>query len=165
MKSAACCTVSAAIWPWPARCLDLGFYHLLPRHPHLPGQRSGARGRRGRADRRLLVETDCPYLAPQPWRGKRNEPAYVRHTAEALAAIKGLTLADVARITSLNALRLFGIGEVEQDARIAYAIRNSLYLNITNRCTNQLHLLREIQRLHRQGPPALPGARAGRQPR
>ena len=84
----------------------------------------------------MLVETDCPYLAPQPWRGRRCEPAYVSTTAETLAAVKGLTLDDVARVTSLNALRLFGIGEVDQSTRIAYTIRNSLYLNITNRCTN-----------------------------
>jgi len=84
----------------------------------------------------MLVETDCPYLAPQEWRGKRCEPAYVRATAEKLAEVKGLSLEDVARITSLNAWRLFGIGEVDQSTRIAYVIRNSLYLNITNRCTN-----------------------------
>lgn len=85
----------------------------------------------------MLVETDCPYLAPQNWRGKRCEPAYVRATAEKLAEIKGLSLEDVARITSLNAWRLFGIGDIDQNTRIAYVIRNSLYLNITNRCTNR----------------------------
>lgn len=84
----------------------------------------------------MLVETDCPYLSPQPWRGRRCEPAYVRTTAEMLATVKGLTLDDVARVTSLNALRLFGIGAVDQSTRIAYTIRNSLYLNITNCCTN-----------------------------
>jgi TatD DNase family protein len=84
----------------------------------------------------MLVETDCPYLSPQKWRGKRCEPAYVRTTAEKLAEIKGLTIEDVARITSLNTWRLFGIGDVDQSTRIAYVIRNSLYLNITNRCTN-----------------------------
>lgn len=84
----------------------------------------------------MLVETDCPYLSPQKWRGKRCEPAHVRATAEKLAEVKGLTLEDVARITSLNAWRLFGIGSVDQSTRIAYTIRNSLYLNITNRCTN-----------------------------
>jgi TatD DNase family protein len=84
----------------------------------------------------MLVETDCPYLSPQSWRGKRCEPAYVRATAEKLAAVKGLSLEDVARITSLNAWRLFGIGDIDQSTRIAYVIRNSLYLNITNRCTN-----------------------------
>ncbi len=85
---------------------------------------------------RMLVETDAPYLAPQAFRGRRNEPAYARHTAEAVAKIKGLTLEDVARITSFNAMQLFGIGEVPARGRITYPIRNSLYLNITNRCTS-----------------------------
>ncbi len=83
----------------------------------------------------ILIETDAPYLAPQPVRGKRNEPAYVRHTAEAVAQIKGLSFEDVARITSFNAMQLFGIGDISGQGRITYPIRNSLYLNITNRCT------------------------------
>jgi TatD DNase family protein len=83
----------------------------------------------------LLIETDAPYLAPQPMRGKRNEPAFVRHTAEVVAQIKGLTFDDVARITSFNAMQLFGIGTIPEKGRITYPIRNSLYLNITNRCT------------------------------
>jgi TatD DNase family protein len=83
----------------------------------------------------LLVETDAPYLAPQPMRGKRNEPAFVRHTAEMIAQVKGLTFDDVARITSFNAMQLFGIGKVPERGQITYPIRNSLYLNITNRCT------------------------------
>jgi TatD DNase family protein len=56
---------------------------------------------------RLLVETDAPYLAPVPHRGRTNEPAYVRETASVLADTLGLTLADTARITTDNALRLF----------------------------------------------------------
>ncbi|NEJ73747.1 YchF/TatD family DNA exonuclease [Rhizobium phaseoli] len=56
---------------------------------------------------RLLVETDAPYLAPKRWRGKRNEPSYVVNTAEVLAETIGLSYADVARITTENALRLF----------------------------------------------------------
>jgi TatD DNase family protein len=83
----------------------------------------------------LLIETDAPYLAPQPVRGKRNEPAFVRHVAEAIAAVKGLTFDDVARITSFNAMQLFGIGTMPEHGQITYPIRNSLYLNITNRCT------------------------------
>ncbi len=57
----------------------------------------------------LLVETDCPYLTPVPHRGKRNEPAYVRYTAEAVAALKGVTLGEVAAATTQNALRVFGL--------------------------------------------------------
>ena len=56
---------------------------------------------------RLLVETDAPYLAPKRWRGKRNEPSYVVNTAEVLAETIGLSYADVARITTENAFRLF----------------------------------------------------------
>lgn len=55
----------------------------------------------------LLLETDSPYLAPNPYRGKRNESAYVRFIAARLAEIKGLTVAEVANITTENAIRLF----------------------------------------------------------
>ncbi len=85
---------------------------------------------------RMLIETDCPYLAPVPYRGKRNEPAYVVETAKRIAALKGLSLDDVARITTLNAQGLFGIGDQKQRPEIAYTIRDSLYLGITNRCNN-----------------------------
>jgi TatD DNase family protein len=56
---------------------------------------------------RLLVETDAPYLAPLPWRGKRNEPAYVAHTAKVLAEVKGVTPAEMAAATTANFARLF----------------------------------------------------------
>lgn len=56
---------------------------------------------------RVLVETDAPYLAPPPYRGKRNEPAYVVHTARAGAAVYGLTEAEFAAATSANFDRLF----------------------------------------------------------
>ncbi|WP_062010844.1 TatD family hydrolase [Aureimonas sp. AU4] len=57
---------------------------------------------------RLLVETDAPYLAPPPYRGKRNEPAYVAHTAARLAEVRGVSLNEIGRITSDNFFRLFG---------------------------------------------------------
>jgi len=56
---------------------------------------------------RLLVETDAPYLAPVPVRGKRNEPAFVAHTAAALAALKGVSADDLAAATTENFFRLF----------------------------------------------------------
>lgn len=56
---------------------------------------------------RLLVETDAPFLAPPPHRGKRNEPSYVRHTAKVLADVKGISEAGFANITTLNFFRLF----------------------------------------------------------
>jgi TatD DNase family protein len=62
---------------------------------------------------RLLLETDCPFLAPEPKRGRRNEPAYVHHICEKLAEIKGLGMSDLAGATTKNAHRLFGLGEEE----------------------------------------------------
>jgi TatD DNase family protein len=56
---------------------------------------------------RLLVETDSPYLAPVPYRGKKNEPAYVVETARKVAEIKGLPLEDIAEMTSINAARVY----------------------------------------------------------
>jgi len=58
---------------------------------------------------RLLVETDCPYLAPIPFRGKRNEPAHVKLVAEKVAEVKGLAVEEVAAATSANARRFFGL--------------------------------------------------------
>ena len=58
---------------------------------------------------RIFVETDSPYLTPVPHRGKRNEPAYVRFVAETIAKVKGVELAEVARVTSENVKKLFRI--------------------------------------------------------
>ncbi|MED1786969.1 TatD family hydrolase [Brevibacillus laterosporus] len=60
---------------------------------------------------RLLIETDCPYLTPHPFRGKRNESAYVKYVAEEMAQIHGLPYEELAKITAGNARRLFNIRE------------------------------------------------------
>ncbi|MGG1443945.1 TatD family hydrolase [Brevibacillus laterosporus] len=60
---------------------------------------------------RLLIETDCPYLTPHPFRGKRNESAYVKYVAEEMAQIHGLPYEELAKITADNARRLFNIRE------------------------------------------------------
>lgn len=88
-------------------------------------------------DEFLLVETDAPYLSPVPMRGKRNEPAFLRHTAQLVADLRGITINDLARITTLNAKKLFRIGDAIEHGEIVYKIRDSLYLNITNKCTNK----------------------------
>src|SRR6266536_1791949 len=66
---------------------------------------------------RILVETDAPYLAPQPWRGKRNEPAYVVETARVLAQGRGVDAGEIARQTTENFFRLFA--KVPRTATVA----------------------------------------------
>jgi TatD DNase family protein len=60
---------------------------------------------------KMLLETDCPFLAPQKFRGKRNEPGYVRYIAEELSRVYGRGIEEIAAITSQNAKRLFGLGK------------------------------------------------------
>ncbi len=118
-------------------CVELGFLLSIPGTVTYPNNEALRDVVRGVKIEQLLLETDSPYLAPVPFRGKRNEPAHVRLTAEKVAELKGLSLEDVARITTLTARRLFRIGQPDQSAGIAYRIRDSLYLNITNRCSNR----------------------------
>lgn len=118
-------------------CVAMGFYLSIPGTVTYPNNRQLQDVVRNIKIEHLLVETDCPYLSPVPYRGKRNEPAHVRLTAEAVAALKGLSLADVARITTRNCRQLFRLPEGERQMTIAYKIRNSLYLNVTNRCSNR----------------------------
>ncbi len=119
------------------RLLEMGFYISFTgiiTFPRAEGLREIVRSM---PDERVLIETDSPYLSPIPHRGKRCEPAFVVEVARKIAELKGLTLQDVARITTLNAKTLFGMLQADEpEARIAYPIRNSLYLNITNRCNN-----------------------------
>ena len=64
-------------------------------------------------DDHLLVESDSPYLAPVPFRGKRNEPSFVRHTIERLAGVRGTTSDALAELTANNARRFFGLAMVD----------------------------------------------------
>ncbi|MBI3399734.1 MAG: YchF/TatD family DNA exonuclease [Deltaproteobacteria bacterium] len=118
------------------KCLDMGLYLSFAGVVTFPKASNVHEVVKRIPMEKILVETDCPYLAPEPHRGKRNEPYFVVETAKKIAEVKGLSYEDVARITTLNAKDLFGIGGEKEEAKIAYAIRNSLYLNITNRCTN-----------------------------
>ncbi|MDE6491718.1 MAG: TatD family hydrolase, partial [Lactobacillus sp.] len=58
---------------------------------------------------RILVETDAPYLTPKPYRGKQNEPAYVRYVAQAIADLKEISLEEVAEATYANTVRVYGL--------------------------------------------------------
>jgi TatD DNase family protein len=93
------------------RFVGLGFFVSIPGVVTFKNARALKETVKGFILERMLVETDSPYLAPEPMRGKRCEPAYVTNTARALASIKGLSLEDVARVTTLNARRLFGLSK------------------------------------------------------
>lgn len=88
--------------------LDLGFYISFAGPITYNGGKASEIIRRMPADR-LLIETDCPYLAPVPFRGKRNEPAYVKYVLERVAQVLGEPVEAVERLTDDNARRLFGL--------------------------------------------------------
>ncbi|MCX7875040.1 MAG: YchF/TatD family DNA exonuclease [Melioribacteraceae bacterium] len=81
----------------------------------------------------LLLETDSPFMTPVPHRGERNEPSNVKLVAEKIAEVHNLRTEDVARTTSYNAFKLFGIG-MKPKVSFTYQIGKSLYINVTNRC-------------------------------
>lgn len=83
----------------------------------------------------FVLETDCPYLPPEPYRGKRNEPAYVGLVRDRLAAIRGVEPVDIERAAEMNYRRLF-LGQRRWAPSIAYALKGSIYVNVTNACTN-----------------------------
>ncbi|GAB6065064.1 YchF/TatD family DNA exonuclease [Aquifex pyrophilus] len=84
---------------------------------------------------RILLETDSPFLAPQPVRGKPNKPKNIFYTAEVLAKLlPNTSLEDVDRMTTQNAKQAFNLnGEVKKNT-ITYVINNKLYINLTNKC-------------------------------
>jgi TatD DNase family protein len=81
-------------------CLALGFYLAFGGVTTFPKAGEIREAARITPPDRLLLETDAPYLAPVPYRGKRNEPAYVLHTAQVLAEVRNCTLADLGRLTT-----------------------------------------------------------------
>lgn len=81
----------------------------------------------------ILLETDSPFMTPVPYRGKRNEPAYVKYVAQQIADVHKISLEDIGRITSLNAFRFFGIGTPPKTS-FTYLLGKALYINVTNRC-------------------------------
>lgn len=103
-------------WEMASAAIDIGFYISMSgivTFRNADSLRDVAR--RVPLDR-LLVETDAPYLAPVPMRGKENEPAYVRHVAEAIAKERGIPLEELAAATTENFFRLFSSARREQIA-------------------------------------------------
>lgn len=98
-------------WDFARRALDMGAYLSfsgIVTFKNALDQQDVAR--RAPMDR-ILIETDSPYLAPIPLRGKRNEPSYVPHVANFLADLRGMTIEEVAQETTANAMRFFKLKE------------------------------------------------------
>ena len=119
------------------KVIQMGFFISIPGTVTFAKSTTQQEVVRGVPLEKILLETDCPYLAPEPYRGKRNEPAFIRNTAEKVASLKRLSFEDVCRTTSLNAKILFGVGEEIPRGKFVYPIRHSLYVNLTNRCSNR----------------------------
>ncbi|MCB2189284.1 MAG: TatD family hydrolase [Deltaproteobacteria bacterium] len=94
-----------------ARALELGFHLGLTGVLTFPKAGELKEVARTAPLERLLVETDCPYLAPAPFRGKKNEPAYVAHTLAELARLREIAPAEAAAATTANTRRLFRLPE------------------------------------------------------
>jgi TatD DNase family protein len=89
------------------RLTEMGFYLGVGGGVTFPKSEDLRRTLLGVPIDRILLETDCPYLAPLPYRGKRNEPAYLTHVAARLAELYGLSMQQVAQATTANAFRCF----------------------------------------------------------
>lgn len=96
-------------WEIAEQCLEMGFYVSFGGPITFKNARQPKEVLARVPLERLLLETDCPYLAPHPHRGKRNEPSYVKLVAEAAAEIKGIDLDEVCNETTENAQQLFNI--------------------------------------------------------
>ena len=96
-------------WDVAQRALDLGFHVSFSGIVTFRNARELQDVAKRVPLERMLIETDSPYLAPVPHRGKRNEPAFVRHVAETIAALREETVEAVAEATSRNFFRLFGV--------------------------------------------------------
>ncbi|WJV18888.1 TatD family hydrolase [Rossellomorea marisflavi] len=90
-------------------CVDMNFYISLGGPVTFKNARKPKEVAKEIPLKKLLVETDCPYLAPHPNRGKRNEPAYVRLVAEQIAELKEISIEEVEAATTRNAKKLFNI--------------------------------------------------------
>ena len=91
--------------------LDLGFYISFSGALTFKNAPKLAEAARFVPKDRLLIETDCPYMAPVPLRGRRNEPSFIVHTLQKLAELRGEPLEETAETVYRNGLRIFGIGE------------------------------------------------------
>lgn len=94
-------------WETAKKCLDMNFYISFGGPVTFKNARVPKEVLANVPDDRFLIETDAPYLTPHPYRGKRNESAYVRFVAEAAAEIKGKSVEEIANLTTANGLACF----------------------------------------------------------
>jgi TatD DNase family protein len=132
------------------RAIGMNFLISVPGAITYRGSETQAEAVRRIPLEKLLIETDSPFLAPLPHRGKPNEPSLVPLVARRIAELKGVSAEDVGRVTTLSALRIFRI-PAEEEVRVAYRIRDALYLNITNRCTNACTFCAKREDYHVKG--------------
>jgi TatD DNase family protein len=96
-------------WEVAAAALDLGFHISFSGIVTFRNAQSIKDVARRVPLERMLIETDAPYLAPVPFRGKTNQPAYVRYVAEEIARLRGVGVEEIAAATSANFFGLFGV--------------------------------------------------------
>jgi TatD DNase family protein len=103
-------------WEVASEAMELGFYISFSGIVTFKNARALQEVARKVPLERMLIETDSPYLAPVPHRGKLNQPGLVKHVAEEIARLRGVPFVDVARATSRNFYQLFGVKENESHA-------------------------------------------------
>jgi TatD DNase family protein len=102
-------------WTHAKRALDMGFMVSFAGNMTFPKAQQIRDAALQVPSDRILIETDCPYLAPLPYRGKRNEPAYVIETARKLGELRGLSMEEVGELTSRNFYNFFKITEMDEN--------------------------------------------------
>ena len=101
-------------WPQAKRALDMGFMISFAGNVTFPKAQQIRDAALEVPLDRMFIETDCPYLAPIPYRGKRNEPAYVKETARKLGELRGLSMEEVGERTARNFYNFFKISEIAE---------------------------------------------------
>lgn len=99
-------------WNMARKCIDLGFYISIPGVVTFEKSKVLREVARQVPADAILLETDCPYLTPEPHRGKRNEPSFMVHTAQKVADIRGVPIEELAAAATVNTRRLFGLDRV-----------------------------------------------------
>jgi len=102
-------------WPQANRALDMGFMISFAGNLTFPKAQQIRDAALEVPLDRILIETDCPYLAPVPHRGKRNEPAFVRDTAAKLGELRGRSMEEIGELTSRNFYKFFKISEIAEN--------------------------------------------------